>query len=124
MNVELGLAESVWKAFCLNGLEIVGLLLERFIPNASLPELQLFAFADLFPFSRQLVVGGRIISLPALKYRRSGAVVQGMGNFSVCTAAGIVIYITLNRTFLCCPSQYPSKVQFNLNLCGSLAFLS
>lgn len=116
--MELGLSESVWEVFCLRSLEMMGLLLEHFIPSTSFP------FADLFPFNRQLVIGEREMSLPALKYWHSGAVVQGMGNFSVSMAAGIVIYIIFNHTVSCFTSQYLHKVQFNLNLCESLAFLS
>lgn len=49
------------------------------------------------------MVGGREMSLPALKYWQSESVVQGMGNFPVCVAAGIVIYIILNYTVSCFP---------------------
>lgn len=52
-----------------------------------------FPFAELLPFNRQLVLGGREVSPPALKYWHSGAVVQEMSNFSVCMAAGIIIYL-------------------------------
>lgn len=70
------------------------------------------------------MVGGRDVSLPALKYWHSGAVVHRMGNFSVCMAAGVVVYIILNHVVSCFPSHYLHKLQFNLNLCESLDFLS